>query len=99
MGSATTWFEYELNLANDLARNRKDVLAEMDATGERMARRSGRQVERGEAAHAGGRSGDVGSSAVVKRGALVDARGVIIDDFRKALDRETGRRNSAGPRR
>ena len=36
-GLATTGLDYELNLANDLARNLKDVVAEMDATGEQMA--------------------------------------------------------------
>ena len=47
-GLATTWLDYELNLSNDLARNLKDVTAQMEATGTRLARRSARQLERGQ---------------------------------------------------
>ncbi|MDR3401343.1 MAG: sensor histidine kinase [Chthoniobacter sp.] len=82
-GLATTWFEYELNLANDLARNRKDVVDEMDATGERMARRSGRQLERGEAAMLAEDLATWAHQPWLKQAALVDEKGVIIDDSEK----------------
>ncbi len=36
-GLAATWFDYELNLANDLARNFDDVAAQAEATGHRLA--------------------------------------------------------------
>ena len=37
-GLATTWLEYELNLASDLARSLKDVEAQATVTGERLTK-------------------------------------------------------------
>ena len=37
-GLATTWLEYELNLASDLARSLKDVQAQATVTGERLTK-------------------------------------------------------------
>ncbi|MEP6671977.1 MAG: sensor histidine kinase [Chthoniobacter sp.] len=82
-GLATTWFEFELNLANDLSRNRKEVLAEMDATGERMARRSGRQAEHGEAAMLAEDLATWAHQPWLKEAALVNDQGVVIDDSEK----------------
>ena len=82
-GLAITWFEYELNLANDLARNLKDVVSEMDATGERMARRSARQLERGEPAVLVEDLAAWAHQPWLKEAALVDENGVVIDDSEK----------------
>ncbi len=82
-GLATTWLDYELNLANDLARNLKDVVAEMDATGERMARRSTRQMERGEPAVLAEDLAVWAHEPWLKQAALVDENGVVIDDSEK----------------
>jgi signal transduction histidine kinase len=82
-GLATTWLDYELNLANDLARNLKDVVAEMDATGERMARRSARQLERGEPAVLAEDLAVWAREPWLKQAALVDENGVVIDDSEK----------------
>jgi signal transduction histidine kinase len=82
-GLATTWLDYELNLANDLARNLKDVVAEMDATGERMARRSARQLERGEPTVLAENLAVRAREPWLKQAALVDENGVIIDDSEK----------------
>jgi signal transduction histidine kinase len=79
-GLATTGLDYELNLANDLARNLKDVVAEMDATGEQMARRSARQLERGEPAVLAGYLAVWAHEPWLKQAALVDENGVVIDD-------------------
>jgi signal transduction histidine kinase len=83
-GLATTWFENELNLANDLARNRKDVVAEMDATGGHMARRSGRQVVRGEASMLPEDLTTWAHQPWLKHAALVDESGVVIDGSEKS---------------
>jgi signal transduction histidine kinase len=82
-GLAITWFDYELNLANDLARNLKDVVAEMDATGGRMARRSGRQLERGLPAALAEDLAAWAHQPWLKQAALVDDQGVVIDDSEK----------------
>lgn len=82
-GLAVTWLEYELNLANDLARNLRDVVAEMDATGERMARRSGKQLERGGAAMLAEDLAAWAHQPWLKQAALVDDNGVVIDDSEK----------------
>ena len=47
-GLATTWLEYELNLANDLARSLKDVEAQATVTGGRLTKWGPRQVEQGD---------------------------------------------------
>ena len=47
-GLATTWLEYELNLANDLARSLKDVQAQARLTGERLTKWGARQIEQGD---------------------------------------------------
>ena len=82
-GLATTLFEYELNLANDLERNLKEVVAEMDATGERMARRSGKQLERGEPAMLVEDLASWAHQPWLKQAALADEHGVVIDDSEK----------------
>src|SRR4029077_15597262 len=82
-GLATTGLDYELNLANDLARNLKDVVAEMDATGEQMARRSARQLERGEPAVLAEDLAVWAHEPWLKQAALVDENGVVIDDSEK----------------
>ena len=87
-GLATTGLDYELNLANDLARNLKDVVAEMDATGEQMARRSARQLERGEPAVLAGYLAVWAHEPWLKQAALVGLGGALV--------RPCGARNTAG---
>jgi hypothetical protein len=47
-GLATTGIEYDLNLANDLARSLKEVGAQASVTGERLTKWAARQVEQGD---------------------------------------------------
>ena len=82
-GLATTWFEYQLNLANDLARNLKDVVAEMDSTGNRMARRSERQIERGDGPALAEDLATWAHQPWLRLAALVDEHRVIVDDSEK----------------
>ena len=49
-GLATTWLDYEINVANDLARNYGDVAAQANVTGARLAKLAERQIEGGELA-------------------------------------------------
>ncbi len=88
-GLATTWLDYQLNLSNDLARNLKDVEAEAQATGTRLARRSGHQLERGEPALLAEDLAAWAHEPWLKQAALVDEHGIIIDDSDK---RWTGRK-------
>ena len=92
-GLAATWLDYELNLADDLSRNLKYVQAQADATGERLARRSAKQIERFEPVSL---TEDVVArprQPWLKAVALVDESGVAIDDSDKQwvghLARET----------
>ena len=79
-GLATTWFDYELNLSNDLARNLKDVMVHADATGQRLARRSARQVERGEPLVLPEDFPAWAHEPWLNLAALADANGNVIDD-------------------
>ena len=83
-GLATTGLDYELNLSNDLARNLKDVVADMDATGQQMAMRSARQQqERGEPAVLADDLAAWAHEPWLKQAALVDENGVVIDGSEK----------------
>lgn len=78
-GLATTWLDYELNLANDLARNLKEVEAQADATGERLARRSARQIERGELVQLADDVAVWARQPGLKMAAVVDENDRVID--------------------
>jgi signal transduction histidine kinase len=83
-GLATTGLDYELNLSNDLARNLKDVVADMDATGQQMAMRSARQQqERGEPAVLTDDLAAWAHEPWLKQAALVDENGVVLDGSEK----------------
>ncbi len=84
-GLATTWLDYQLNLSNDLARNLKDVEAQAQATGTRLARRSAHQLERGEPALLAEDLAAWAHEPWLKQAALVDSHGVIIDESDKRL--------------
>ena len=92
-GLAATWLDYELNLANDLSRNLKYVQAQADATGERLARGSAKQIERFEPVSLGEDVVARPRQPWLKAVALVDENGVVIDDSDKQwvghLARET----------
>jgi len=82
-GLATTWLDYQLNLSNDLARNLKDVEAQAQATGTRLARRSAHQMERGEAILLAEDLAAWAHEPWLKQAALVDSHGVILDESDK----------------
>jgi signal transduction histidine kinase len=92
-GLAATWLDYELNLANDLSRNLEYVQAQADATGERLARRSAKQIERFEPVSLAEDVVARPRQPLLKAAALVDENGVVIDDSDKQwvghLARET----------
>ena len=97
-GLAITWFDYELNLSNDLARNLKDIEAQANLTGERMSRRSAKQFERGELVLL---AEDVAGRAChqpwLKSAALVDENGVVIDDSDKRWTGHPARETALAP--
>src|SRR5947207_3662084 len=82
-GLATTWLDYQLNLSNDLARNLKDVEAQAQATGTRLARRSAHQLERGEPALLAEDLAAWAHEPWLKQAALVNGDGMILDDSEK----------------
>jgi signal transduction histidine kinase len=92
-GLATTWLDYELNLANDLARNLKDLGAQADATGERLARRSAKQIAHGEPVLLAEDVAGWAHQPWLEVAAVVDENGVVIDGSDKQwvghLARET----------
>lgn len=47
-GLIASWLDYELNLANDLERNLGDVVAQAQATGNRLSALAAQHIERGE---------------------------------------------------
>ncbi len=96
-GLATTWLEYELNLANDLARNLKDVKAQATVTGERLARRGARQIERGEPVLLAEDFSAWEHQPWLKEAALVDENGVVIDDSEKQWTGHQARETALAP--
>lgn len=78
-GLAVTWLDYQLNVANDLARNLKDVVAQAEATGTRLARRSTHQLERGEPAVLAEDLAAWAHEPWLRAGALVNKDGVVMD--------------------
>lgn len=83
-GLSTTWLDYQLNLSNDLARNLRDVEAQAESTGTRLARRTTHQIERGEPALLAEDLAAWAREPWLKHAAIVDATGVIIDDSGKS---------------
>jgi hypothetical protein len=82
-GLATTWLEYELNLANDLARSLKDVVEQAAVTGDRLTKWAARQVEQGDPVLLAGDFAAWVHQPWLKEAALVDTNGVVIDDSGK----------------
>jgi signal transduction histidine kinase len=82
-GLAITWLDYEINLRNDLARNLKDVEAHTDATGERLARRSAKQFERGAPVALAEDVTAWSHQPWLKEAALVDENGIVFEDSQK----------------
>jgi hypothetical protein len=82
-GLATTWLEYELNLANDLARSLKDVEAQAAVTGDRLTKWGARQVEQGDPLLLAEDFAAWVHQPWLKEAALVDGNGVVIDDSAK----------------
>ena len=82
-GLAITCLDYEFSLRNDLFRNLKDVEAQTDATGDRLARRSTKQFERGAAVTLGEDIAAWAHQPWLKEAALVDENGVIFADSEK----------------
>jgi len=75
-GLATTWLEYELNLANDLARSLKDVEAQATVTGERLTKWSARQAEEGDPVLLAADFAGWAHQPWLKEAALVDENGL-----------------------
>jgi HAMP domain-containing protein len=82
-GLATTWLEYELNLANDLARSLKDVGAQAAVTGDRLTKWGARQIEQGDPVLLAEDFAAWVHQPWLKEAALVDGNGIVIDDSAK----------------
>jgi signal transduction histidine kinase len=96
-GLATTWFDYELNLSNDLARNLKDVEAQADSTGDRLARRGARRVEHGEPVTLADDLAAWTRQPWLKAAAMIDDKGVVLDDSEKHCIGRPARETSLAP--
>ena len=79
-GLAAMWLGYELNLANDLARNLDEVAAQAEATGLRMAKLAETQLARGETAALAEDLAAWADEPWLKLAALVDEKGVVLAD-------------------
>jgi len=82
-GLATTWLDYEINVANDLARNYGDVAAQANVTGARLAKLAERQIQGGELAKFEDDLAAWADEPWMNLAALVDAQGIIIADSNK----------------
>ncbi len=96
-GLITTLLDYELNLSNDLARNLKDVEAHADSTGERLTRRSVRQLERNEPLALSEDLAAWAHQPWLKSVALVDEKGMIIDDAEKQWAASPAQKTALAP--
>ena len=83
-GLATTWLDYEINVANDLARNFSDVAAQANVTGARLAKLAERQLARSELAMFEDDLAAWADEPWMKLAALVDSKGLIIADSNKS---------------
>ena len=82
-GLAITCLDYEFSLRHDLSRNLKDVEAQTHATGERLARRSAKQFERGEPVALAEDIMAWSHQPWLKEAALVDENGIVFEDSQK----------------
>jgi signal transduction histidine kinase len=96
-GLATTWLEYELNLANDLARSLKDVEAQAAVTGDRLTRWGARQAAEGDPVLLAGDFAAWVHQPWLKEAALVDGNGVVIDDSGKQWKGHLARETTLAP--
>ncbi|MEA3212216.1 MAG: hypothetical protein QOE70_5273 [Chthoniobacter sp.] len=96
-GLAATWLDYEFNVANDLARNFRDVAAQAEATGTRLAKLGESKLARAETTEFVDELAAWADEPWLKLAALVDGNGVVIADSDKRWSGHAARETPLAP--